>query len=212
MGVDERIMVVPREVVIGPLGYYAAVPITPKDLHQDVLAHAFPHSRSLAEEDESVLQVIPYIALRVGEDGLVGAQRLSGGNEQRLHGGFTLGFGGHVRWHDSEEDVDPYRLVDRSVRHELHEELGLTNASVREFTHLLLDDTNAVGRVHVGLLGVFDLLTVMTIDDVRFLRSSEPEKLQLFAISDAFLQDHADKLEGWGKLALNVLRADGSSR
>ena len=212
MGVDERIMVVPREAVVGPLGYYVAIPITPEALHREVLAHAYPYPRRAAEEDERLLQIIPYIALRIGENGLIGARRLSGGNEQRLHDGFTLGFGGHVRWNDGEDDVDPYRLVDRSVRHEMHEELGITNASVREFTHILLDDTNPVGRVHLGLLGSLDLLSVMTAEEARRLQSAEPDKLQLFGISEAFQQDHFDKLEGWGKLALRTLRADAFSR
>lgn len=197
---DERIMVVPRELMLpGGVRHYMAVPIDEGDLQESIYQHAQPLMRSEAEVDETFSQVIPYVMLEYG-DAVIGARRLRGGSDARLHDSYLAGFGGHVRWQD---DVEPHRLVERSVRHELNEELGLSiNMQVPPFTHLIVDDTNPVGRVHVGLLTTIDLAE-LDIDPFT-LESNEPEKLQLFSLSPVFLEHHRDKLEGWARLALST--------
>ena len=204
----ERIMVVPREPVTGPLGYYGAIPVTARDLNDDLFAYAESRPRDDVEHDESYLQVIPYVMLMTG-GGMIGARRLGGGNEARLHERYALGFGGHVRWAEGEQHIAPQRVVERAVRHELNEEIGLDlNLTVPPFTHLLLDDTDPVGRVHVGLLARLDLDALLGPDRGRFLRSNEPEKLRLVGISQVFLEHHGDKLEGWARLALHALTVE----
>lgn len=195
MGLDERILVVPREAV-NPYHMYGAVEVTQAQLHTSLYQHATSRVRGDVEEDESFLQVIPYVVVHEGSV-VLGARRLGGGNERRLHDSYLAGFGGHVKWSDN---ADPETLVHRAVRHELHEELGQgMNLQVPRFTHLLFDDTNPVGRVHVGLLTTVPLMKLG-----GYVESAEPDKLELFLINDAFFDDHKDKLEGWAKLALRT--------
>lgn len=197
MGRDERIMVVPREFVT-PYRMYGSHKIDQATLYQSIYAPAIPRMRSEVEEDERYLQVVPYVVIYEGAT-VLGAHRLHGGTERRLHDRYLAGFGGHVKWDD---DADPEQMVQRTVRHELHEELGYgLNLKVPPFSHVLFDDTNPVGRVHVGLL---TWVKMSSLAPGVNLVSAEPEKLELFLLNESFYTDHKDRLEGWALLALRV--------
>jgi predicted NUDIX family phosphoesterase len=206
-GLDEIIMVLPRERLYGNLGLYAAIPISKKDL-EILLAGAEPRVRREVEQDERYLQVIPYVMLSF-QNSILGARRLGGGNEERLHDRYLLGFGGHVRYDGG--DASPLHVIVWEACCEISAELGLDLDDPPVFTHLLVDDTNPVGRVHVGLFALVDLTARMTYQDVVKLQTPEPDKLQLFAAGNHFIEDHKDKLEGWARLALRA-RAELLSR
>jgi predicted NUDIX family phosphoesterase len=203
---SERIMVVPREAVLNRLRYYAAIPIEPQGVAQEVFANALAKPRDEVENDEEYLQVIPYVVLHLDEH-IIGARRLSGGGEARLHDRYLAGFGGHVRWPEAEDDAHPQNLFVRSVRQELLEEIGYgAEVAVPEPTHLLVDDTTEVGRVHLGLLVTMPLQHLLPKGvSPTTLVSREPEKLELFVLGRQFQRDHGEKLEGWARLALSVL-------
>lgn len=78
------------------------------------------------------------------------------GAETRLHGSRSIGFGGHVDIADYSEQSDEYvgylGALIKACERELQEELDLLlTIPENSFTHLIVDQTNPVGAVHVGL-------------------------------------------------------------
>lgn len=87
--------------------------------------------------------------------------RGKGGDESRLNELQSVGVGGHVSSNDIDENyvTNPELFMRNVVLRELNEELmdallqNLTlMASVPEYAGMILDDSNDVGRVHVGLV------------------------------------------------------------
>lgn len=107
-------------------------------------------SRHLVENDFNFKQLIPYVVFRDGET-FFSYRRSTGQGEARLHGNFSIGVGGHV---NAEE------LLEGCWR-EIHEEVILPSTS-NELTlvGLINDDSNSVGRVHLGVLFILDVAGV----------------------------------------------------
>lgn len=125
--------------------------VTPADL---VLGQ-----RDLLETDESVRQIIPYTAVR-NVDGAYLVYRRNGGGESRLDAKLSIGFGGHVDLQDVSHLNSVINLEDTlsvSCSRELHEELGITMLIRPEHHGWILDDSDPVGRVHVGVAQVMQL-------------------------------------------------------
>jgi predicted NUDIX family phosphoesterase len=103
--------------------------------------------RSLAEEDPSKKQIIPYTVV-VCEDEVFTYQRV-GGEEGRLTGLQSVGVGGHIN------PCDEPSPVLRNVLRELDEELEFTcRHSQPELFGFLNDESTEVSTVHSGLVFV----------------------------------------------------------
>jgi len=114
--------------------------------------------RSAAETDPTHKQIIPY-ALLVHGDRVLHYVRGKKAGEQRLAAKGSVGIGGHMN--DGDEglfalDRDAYMAgVDR----EINEELQLNTPYTQHIVALLNDDSNNVGKVHLGVVHVFRLET-----------------------------------------------------
>ncbi len=115
--------------------------------------HASFRPREQVEGDPSFKQIIPYLIVR-HTDRLFLFQRSTAGNEARLRGLFSIGVGGHINRSDV---VGASDLVAAGLRRELDEELVIHGAWRARLVGVLNDDTNAVGRVHFGLVHVVDV-------------------------------------------------------
>lgn len=122
--------------------------------------------RDEAERREDWKQWIPYCVLRwrpgTRTDGEPAAvyvvRRTAGGGEQRLRGAWSIGLGGHVDAGDELGAATGPALFAASLARELAEELVLgEHLPAPRFAGLLNDDETAVGRVHAGLVYVWDL-------------------------------------------------------
>lgn len=195
---DRDILVVPRPTELRVSGIV-------KTEHQQFLDYLDEQGRvfdrSSVETDERWLQVIPYVVIvnrGVGSRHpfvLVG-ERLKGGNESRLHNRLTLGFGGHVKVRPRHS---PAMNFVAAVAEELREELGVTDLMpTLGVQGLIVDDHDAVGRVHLGAL--------MTLDVASFsaVQRAEPEKLDLFWTQLNLIRgtDLEPKLERWAAIVL----------
>jgi predicted NUDIX family phosphoesterase len=118
--------------------------------------------------------------------------------EQRLAAKGSIGIGGHLN--DSDEtlfawDEAAYRA---GVEREVNEELRINTSFDDRIVALLNDDTTEVGRVHLGVVHVFQLAEPKVekrealITNLRFVGKSE-----LVALRDA--------LESWSQLCLDSL-------
>lgn len=87
-------------------------------------------SRTFCEQDSNYLQLIPYIALIDITDQEKGKvlvyQRGKAGAEGRLHGKFSIGFGGHVNDEPNVENgTTVITVLAKTAERELEEEVGL---------------------------------------------------------------------------------------
>lgn len=97
-------------------------------------------------------QILPYIVITDGKGKYLSYNR--NGTETRLYGNRSIGVGGHVDVHDALFGRDgllvPYTL-DLACTRELSEEILYDDKSIIKFTKLIVDTSNPVGKVHVGL-------------------------------------------------------------
>jgi predicted NUDIX family phosphoesterase len=109
--------------------------------------------RSAAEEDPSFKQLIPYVVLRCGGQ-VFHYTRGRSGTEARLRALRSIGVGGHVSDADGALTGDLYRA---GMHREIEEEVHLSCTYTEQTVGLINDDATPVGRVHLGVVHVFDL-------------------------------------------------------
>jgi predicted NUDIX family phosphoesterase len=149
--------------------------------------------RSLAENNELYKQIIPYLVYQYKNSFFL-MQRGSKGGEQRLHNCYTLGIGGHVR----ESDLQDSQSILDWARREFLEEVIFTGNYKPVFLGLLNDDSNAVGRVHLGL--VF----LLRGDSKHIaIRNQEHRSGKLVSLDQ--LLAFKDELESWSQIVLDHL-------
>lgn len=103
------------------------------------------------EQDETFRQLIPYIVVRNRHGQILCYQR-KGGGEKRLDAKWSIGIGGHV----NDGDKDWIHGVWREVREELST-VSLHKLTLHGPIGFIRDDSDAVGRVHLGVLYVLDV-------------------------------------------------------
>lgn len=167
------------------------------------------HDRAYVDALDMVLpasatpQLIGYGVIKVVGQGnrprYVCYQRPVAGGESRLHGSFSLGFGGHIEPED--EASSPIATVKASLQRELYEECGLAvDPHDIVFEKLIVDTTNDVGKVHIGLPAIIE------IDPTRLdtmIQTSETGKLYLFTL-ETLKRGIAD-FENWSQLVIEEL-------
>lgn len=188
----------------------------------DLINHAYYWvDRDHAETDESYLQIIPYLLVeRQNDFGQLPSdffmyRRLKKGKENRLHDNYSLGVGGHIDW--ERNGVSVYQglpaddIVFLSAKEELNEEIELKSGT-QTFSSLqqgdivwmdpIYDDSNPVGRVHLGLVGIVSIYG--SPQDAIVVR--EKEKLEGGLVGIEEVKDKYEQLENWSKLAWDMFR------
>lgn len=97
-------------------------------------------------------QILPYIAITDGKGKYLSYNR--NGTETRLYGNRSIGIGGHVDIYDmtfGHDGMLPSSTIELACMRELSEEILYDDNSIIKFTKLIVDTSNPVGRVHVGL-------------------------------------------------------------
>ncbi|MEM9459418.1 MAG: hypothetical protein AAGF11_34890 [Myxococcota bacterium] len=128
--------------------------------------------RGQLERDPSFRQLIPYIVMTRGSHVAVYRRAVAGG-EERLHGRWSLGLGGHVELGDlavgygpdggavSESagaTVDLWDAVERCAHREMDEEIRGARFAQKRWIGFLADDSTEVSRVHLGIVGIWTLM------------------------------------------------------
>ena len=153
--------------------------------------------RPAAEQDPTHKQLIPYLILRCGDRVLCYGRGKSGG-EARLHAKLSLGIGGHINdgdTHAAHFDEAAYR---RAIERELHEELAIPGHYRQRPVALLNDDSNDVGRVHLGIVHLVDVESTGILPREDAIRDLE-------FLTLAELQTRRDHLETWSQICLDNL-------
>jgi predicted NUDIX family phosphoesterase len=150
-----------------------------------------------AENDPSTRQIIPYIVVSEPSGRIFGTLRIAGG-EPRLHGRISLGIGGHINPIDG---IDaPIDALTAGMMREWNEEVSCS--ILPDFgapIGVINDESDPVGRVHLGLVYVVHL------DEQGMIAVRETDILEgrWFSISE--LQENIDSLEGWAKIIVEGL-------
>ena len=154
---EENILVVKRSL-FDQLGAFEGLNFEPQRYLDALLSRGnnFFMPRSQAENDPSHKQIIPYVLLSCGGRVLYYVRGKKAG-EQRLVAKGSIGIGGHMN--DSDEslfafDEAAYRA---GVEREINEEIKIGSPFQDRIVALLNDDATEVGRVHLGIVHVFDL-------------------------------------------------------
>ncbi len=153
--------------------------------------------RSAAEGDPSLKQIIPYVLL-VHSGKVLHYVRGKKAGEQRLVSKGSIGIGGHIN--DADESLFSYDEYSyhSGVQREVNEEIQVSCAYTNRVAALLNDDSNEVGRVHLGVVHVFTLES----DSVS---KRESMITQVGFLSEDELRDRRDQLESWSQICLDHL-------
>lgn len=112
--------------------------------------------RAICEEDDSLVQLIPYIIVKNKRGHILTYKRGSKGDENRLKGKLSIGFGGHIEKIKNKHLID---IIKDTAWVELEEETGLTEDSLLCHTInddniclIYKDDGEQVAKHHVGII------------------------------------------------------------
>ena len=178
-------------------------------------------SRHWLEQDENFLQIIPCCVFRKPDGSVLNYQRIKGSGEGRLLSNYSVNIGGHAGMQDLYftnsigTDIDVAATIWACILREVAEELGCDldkicmdkfNDNLDEFKGIIYDSSNAVGRVHIGLLFVFDVEQECEFN--AEVAESEGMLLQGWYPPNVILK-HDDygaiNLENWAKIVLEAL-------
>lgn len=153
MSTDERVLCIPTSHVLAVGDFQGFRPAGEVDRAALLDPKLFSfRPRSEVETDPAFKQLIPYVVLRCGP-AVFHYRRGAGGGEARLRALRSVGIGGHVSDADAGAD-DPYRA---GMLRELTEEVAIGGGSAERFLGFINDDSTPVGRVHLGVVHLFDL-------------------------------------------------------
>lgn len=195
---DENVLVISREL-FDLLGAFQGISLEPERYLPALLdpSNNYFLARDLAEDDPSHKQIIPYLIFRHG-DRYLHYVRGGGSGEKRLAAKGSIGIGGHINDSDfaaSSLDKDTYT---HGVEREIDEELNLSGSHSQEILGLINDDTNDVGKVH---LGVVHLVTLES--EVVSAAEDNITELQFLTLDE--LAERRDRLETWSQICLDGL-------
>lgn len=195
----ERVLVVPTEL-FHQLGYFQGfcgeVQGYLEALFQPENVSYRP--RGEVEVDPGFKQLIPYVIFRhtdaAGRVTVFEYTRGTGQGEGRLHRKRSVGIGGHIAAGDT-GNGSPY---EEGMRRELEEEVDIRTPYTARCVGLINDDETEVGRVHLGVVHLFDV-------ERPDVRPREPDILEAGFRPIADVMSDLNGFETWSKICLEAL-------
>ncbi len=195
---DEMILVI-RRALFDELGAFQGLCFDVERYLPALLAREnnFFMSRPQAEQDPSFKQIIPYVLL-THEGKVLHYVRGKKAGEQRLVSKGSIGIGGHMN--DSDEGLFALdrAAYDMAVQREVGEELKIGTTYRNRAVALLNDDSNEVGRVHLGVVHVFEL-------DQPDVRKGEAMITELQFLDHEQLAAKRELMESWSQICFDSL-------
>ena len=195
---DENVLVV-RRSLLDQLGNFHGLNFEPENYLAALLSRGnnFFSPRVQAEDDPTYKQVIPY-ALLAFENKVLYYVRGKKAGEQRLVAKGSIGIGGHM----NETDESLFALNEQAYRagveREVNEEIKIDTQFEDRIVALLNDDTTEVGRVHLGIVHVFDLAE-------QKVEKREAMITNLAFLTRAELMARRESLESWSQICVDSL-------
>lgn len=194
---DEQILVVERRT-IEQVGMFHGL-VFDIDPYLDVIFRGLPQFklRKEMETDPTYKQLIPYVIMCCDGKYLTYLRGKRAG-EKRLVGNRSIGIGGHINPVDDMSLMGFRETYENAVQREVVEEVHFEAAHTDEIIALLNDDTNEVGKVHLGVVHLWTL-------DSADVAKKEQMINQLTFMSIEELLAVRDEMETWSQLCLDYL-------
>jgi predicted NUDIX family phosphoesterase len=191
----ERVLVVPT-ALFHDIGHFQGFCADPGRYLETLLdpVHTSYRPRDQVEDDPGFKQLIPYCVFRCGGR-VFHYKRGKLQGERRLHSKRSIGIGGHISADDHSEAGSPY--LD-GLRRELDEEVVLETPYRERCVGLINDDETEVGRVHLGIVHLFDL-------DQPKVRPREESIIDTGFADPVDLRSDRDQFETWSQICLEHL-------
>src|SRR5438552_7633093 len=195
---DENILVIKRSL-FDELGSFQGLNFEPQKYLNTFLSRGnnFFLQRAEAEMNLAYKQIIPYALIAFGNR-LVYYVRGKKAGEQRLVAKGSIGIGGHM----NETDESLFALNEQAYRagveREVNEEIKIDTQFEDRIIALLNDDTTEVGRVHLGIVHVFDLAQ-------QKVEKREAMITNLAFLTKAELMARRESLESWSQICVDSL-------
>ncbi len=202
----ERVLVVPTEL-FHRLGHFQGFNAHVDGYFEELLhgGHASYRPRDQVEKDPSYKQLIPYMIFRhtdaAGRETVFQYTRGTGQGEGRLHLKRSVGIGGHISAIDAGASGtnNPY---EEGMRRELQEEVDVDTPYTVRCVGMINDDVTDVGRVHLGVVHLFDV-------ERPQIRPRETEIIESgFRSVEVILADMAG-FETWSQICMQALFGPG---
>lgn len=192
----ENVLVVRRNL-FDELGSFHGLNFEPQPYLEAMLARGNNYflARATAENDPTHKQIIPYAILACG-DRVLHYVRGKKAGEQRLVAKGSIGIGGHLNDNDESLfawDEAAYRA---GVEREVNEEVQIDTPFEDRIVALLNDDTTEVGRVHLGVVHVFQL-------EKPEVQKREAMITNLAFLTKSQLEERRENLETWSQICLD---------
>jgi predicted NUDIX family phosphoesterase len=164
--------------------------------------HTSYRPRHEVEEDPGYKQLIPYVIFRycdaAGNVQLFQYTRGKGQGEGRLHSKRSVGIGGHISAEDSAEGTHATAAYQEGMRRELAEEVRIDTRYDECCVGLINDDETEVGRVHLGVVHIFDV-------ERPLVQPMEADLMEAgFRPLEEILHDTSG-FESWSQICLDAL-------
>ncbi len=153
--------------------------------------------RDLMEQDFNYKQIIAYVVLR-HRDMVFTYDRGAESGEKRLIGRKSIGLGGHIVRADSNINSSNRQVYLTAAKRELSEEVEIKSKFKEHIVALMNDESTDVGKVHFGILHVWDLLEPK-------VHSRENDIANAGFMPILKLKEMGHLLEEWSKIALDVI-------
>ena len=200
MAQEEQILIVDRKVV-EQIGMFQGLVFDVDSYLSKIFAQGVAHfmPRSQAEQNPDYKQLIPYVIMTYNGKYLSYIRGTRAG-EKRLVGNRSIGIGGHINPVDDMPlfDSDFYETYLAAVEREVDEEVSVETSHTDSIVALLNDESNEVGRVHLGIVHYWVL-------DAPKVSKKEQMITKMAFMTPAELQEVEDTLETWSGLCLSQL-------
>ena len=153
--------------------------------------------RTQAEQDTRYKQLIPYIVLR-HESSVFNYVRGKKSSESRLVAMRSIGVGGHIEPSDLNLFSSDRDMYLEAARREVNEEVELSSPYVEHIVALINDDSTEVGKVHLGIMHIWDLAEPKVCKREGLITQSSFVPIET-------LKANLDELETWSQIALRAL-------
>ncbi len=157
-------------------------------------------SRPEMELDPTFKQLIPYVLLmhrdEQGVPSFFHYRRGQGQGEARLRKKRSIGIGGHI----SLIDVDSENPYEAGMRRELEEEIRIETGYREERLGLINDDLTEVGKVHLGVVHLFEL-------DAPNVQPNELDIAETGFAPLSELLAQREEFETWSQICLDMLKS-----
>jgi predicted NUDIX family phosphoesterase len=198
----EQVLVVPT-ALFHDLGYFQGFSSEVEKYLDELFSpeHTSYRPRGEMEEDPTHKQLIPYCIFRhtddAGQQSVFVYTRGKGQGESRLHAKRSVGVGGHISSDDAEQggDIHPY---EEGMRRELEEEVSIETPYRERCVGLINDDETEVGKVHLGVVHIFDV-------EQPKVYSRETDILSTGFQPVSELLDDLSGFETWSSICLEAL-------